>query len=323
MRAGQNPAKFLESQPGKVQKVTVAVLTYIPSLQGYFAQSLDVLKLCLQSLRENTTVDYDLMVFDNASGEETRGYLQSQHSDGLIDFLFLSDRNLGKGKAWDLIFGAAPGEIIAYADSDVYFEPGWMKNGLELLKTFPRVGMVTCRPMRTYKEGHSATLEWAETDSEAEIERGQLMDWETFREHDVSLGQGEQQVRERFESTQDALISYRNVEAFAGAAHWQFVAYKEVLQSFLPLGIERTLGDDRKLDDALNQAGYLRLMTTNPFVRHLGNTLPQDLTDISAPSGRGVRKVETSIGRKLLDFPPLRRLLLGIYNRIFHWYFHR
>jgi glycosyltransferase involved in cell wall biosynthesis len=323
MRAGQNPAKFVENPSGKVQKLTVAVLTYIPSLQGYYAQSLEVLKLCLQSLRENTVVDFDLMVFDNASGEETRGYLQSQHSNGHIDFLFLSDRNLGKGKAWDLIFASAPGEIIAYADSDVYFEPGWMKHGLEILETFPRVGMVTCRPMRTYEDGHTATLEWAELDSKAEIERGQFMDWETFREHDVSLGQDERHVRDRFEKTQDARITYRNVEAYAGAAHWQFIAYKEVLQSFLPLGIERTLGDDRKLDNALNQAGYLRLMTTKPLVRHLGNTLPQDLEDISSPSGLDSQKGKTSFGRRVLDFPPLRRMLLGIYNRIFHWYFHR
>ncbi|MGD2059151.1 MAG: glycosyltransferase family A protein [Anaerolineales bacterium] len=323
MRAGQNPAKFLEGQPEKLHRVTAALLTYIPSLQGYYAESLEVLKLCLASLRENSDLGFDLLVFDNASGKETREYLQSLHSEGQIDFLLLSDRNLGKGKAWDIIFGAAPGEVIAYADSDVYFEQGWLKNALQILETFPRVGMVTCRPMRTYEEGHTATLEWAQVDPQAELELGKFMDWETFREHDVSLGQEEQQVRARYENTQDALITYRSVKALAGAAHWQFVAYKEVLQRFLPLGIERMLGDDRKLDDALNQDGYLRLMTTTPFIRHLGNTVPKDPGDVSSFSDVNARKVEGSIGRRLLDFPPLRRVLLGIYNRIFHWYFHR
>jgi len=36
-----------------------------------------------------------------------------------IQYLVLSDKNLGKGGAWNQIFGGAPGEIIVYSDSDV------------------------------------------------------------------------------------------------------------------------------------------------------------------------------------------------------------
>jgi glycosyltransferase involved in cell wall biosynthesis len=323
MRAGQNPAKFLDERSKKTERITVAILTYIPYLQGYYAETLEVLKACLWSLQEHTKLPHDLFVFDNGSGNETREFLEGLYKEGAIDYLFLSNQNLGKGRAWDLIFSAAPGEIIAYADSDVYFEDGWLQNALEVLETYPKVGMVTCRPMRTYEEGHTATVEWARQDPGVELDEGGYLDWETFREHDVSLGQDVQQVRKRFESTHDTRITYKGVEAYAGAAHWQFVSYKHVLNQFLPLGIERPLGDDRKLDNAINEAGYLRLMMTQPLVRHLGNTLPEDLKEGIQSNLSERSAANTPVGKRLLNWPPLRRVLLGIYNRIFRWYFYR
>ena len=46
MRKGQNPAKFVK-QVAQPQRITVAVLNYIPFLSGFYAQTLDVLKTCL------------------------------------------------------------------------------------------------------------------------------------------------------------------------------------------------------------------------------------------------------------------------------------
>lgn len=321
MRAGQNPAKFAVNQDDPLKRVTVALLTYIPYLEGYYAESLEVLKACIESLERNTGEDFDLLVFDNGSGVEARNYLQSLHASNRIQFLFNSNRNLGKGRAWEIIFNAAPGEVIAYADCDVFFGPGWLEEANKLLETFPRVGMVSCRPMRTYDEGHSATQAWAEQEPEALVEEGKFIDWETFREHDVNLGMDEDEVLSRYQGSQDLRVTFHGEQALIGAGHWQFVAYKKILQGCLPLGIDRPLGDDRKLDEAINQAGYLRLMTTTPLVRHLGNRLPAGLYESSENGGRK-RPRNTSLFRKLIEHPLAKRLLLGIYNRIFRWYFY-
>ena len=321
MRAGQNPAKFVE-RVDNPERITIAIVTYIPFLSGYYAQALEVLKTCLLSLWQNTNQTYDLLVFDNASGPETVEYLRALHREGRIQYLLLSERNLGKGRAWDFIFNAAPGEIIAYADSDVFFYPNWLSRAMTILESFPRVGMVTCRPMRTLPELYSATETWASSEPTALLERGQWMTWETFREHDVSLGQDEESVNRRYKGTEDLRITYKGKSALVGAAHWQFVAYKSVLQQFTPLGIERPLGDDRKLDTSVNQAEYLRLMTSEPLVRHLGNTLPADISkaidaDLQAPV-----KDKPRWRKRLLEWPPVRRVLLFIHNTIFRWYFN-
>ncbi|MFO3797267.1 MAG: glycosyltransferase family 2 protein, partial [Anaerolineales bacterium] len=132
MRIGQNPAKFVDkvAQP---QRITVAILNYIPFLSGFYAEMLDVLKVCLASLRADAGLPFDLMVFDNGSCGEVREFLIQEREEGRIQYLILAEKNLGKGGAWNIIFGGAPGEIIAYADNDVLFYPGWLKRSVEIL----------------------------------------------------------------------------------------------------------------------------------------------------------------------------------------------
>ncbi len=73
-RIGINPArgKVTDRLPAPV---TVAVLTYLPNLAGYFEQRLEVLKLVLASLKAHTTPDHELYVFDNGSCESVVDYL--------------------------------------------------------------------------------------------------------------------------------------------------------------------------------------------------------------------------------------------------------
>ncbi len=49
MRKGQNPAKFVKDVP-RPQRITVALLNSIPFLSGFYAETLDVLKVCMESI---------------------------------------------------------------------------------------------------------------------------------------------------------------------------------------------------------------------------------------------------------------------------------
>jgi hypothetical protein len=317
MRLGQNPAKFVQ-EVARPERITVAVLTYAPFLGGYFARSLDVMQACLESLWCNTDLPHDLLVFDNGSCAEVQSFLRGAFDAGRIQMLFLSAANLGKGGAWNIIFPAAPGEVLAYTDSDALFAPGWLSASVHLLDTYPRVGMVTSRPFRTPETFSTSTLEWAEQTPEVQVERGQFVAWEVFRDFDLSLGQEEDSIRQRYQSTHDTRLTYRGVRAHVGASHWQFVALKSVLQEFLPFEMDRPMGQVRQLDQRVNDAGYLRLMTCEPLAMNMSNTPQADSRSLRQGPARlrGLR-------RRVLELPPVRRLLLGIHDRIFRWYYGR
>lgn len=327
MRLGQNPAKAIDQVP-QPERVTVAIVSYIPFLSGYYAESLQVLQACLESLWENTPPPYDLLVFDNASCAEVRDYLSQAHQQGRIHYLVLSDRNVGKGGAWNFIFQGAPGEVIAYADSDVYFYPGWLEASLKVLDTFPKTGMVSSRPLRTPEKFFTSTLEWARQASNspltpdetqrATLEQGQFMTWEMFKEHNDSLGVTEELAREWFNNSHDWRIEYKDQVVYAGAAHFQFLAPKSALQMVTPFKMDRPMGQVRSIDQKLNELGYLRLNTTQSFIKHLGNSLSSPLE-----SSNKTEQKRGSLASRLLNFSPVRRTLLRIYDQIFRLYYAR
>lgn len=319
MRKGQNPAKFV-NQVAKAQLITVALLNYIPFLSGFYSEALDVLKVSMESMRNDPGLPFDLLVFDNGSCSEVRDFLISEKEAGRIQYLLLSSVNLGKGGAWNIMLAGAPGEIIAYTDSDVLFYPKWLSRSVELLKTFPNVGMVTARPFRTNPDFHSATRAWADSLSKSQnatIETGCFIPWETFWEFNRSLGQDEAENRGIHAETLDWKITYQGISAMAGASHWQFTAFKSVLQRFLPFDMERPMGQVKQLDQRMNENGLLRLMLPDPLTMNLSNT-----TDYVRGNTRKAEAASRkSFVQRLVNLPPLKKTLLAIYDQIFKWYY--
>jgi glycosyltransferase involved in cell wall biosynthesis len=316
MRKGQNPAKFVKDV-ARPERITVALLNYIPFLSGFYAETLDVLKVSLESMRKDAGLPFDLMIFDNGSCPEVRDFLVKEKEKGRIQYLILSKRNMGKGGAWNVMLAGAPGEIIAYTDADVLFSPNWLSRSVELLETFPNVGMVTARPYRTSPELYTSTLEWAKKN--ATLDEGQFIPWETFLEFNLSLGQTEEENVKVYAETKDWRIQYNGVTALAGASHWQFTAYKSTLQQFLPFDMDKPMGQVRQLDKRMNDAGLLRLMVSDPLAMNMSNTLGYLRGELGQGKERGKRK--ESLARRVLEVGFIKKILLAVYNKIFSWYY--
>jgi glycosyltransferase involved in cell wall biosynthesis len=318
MRKGQNPAKFVKDV-ARPERITVALLNYIPFLSGFYAETLDVLKVSLESMRKDAGLPFDLMVFDNGSCAEVRDFLVKEKEEGRIQYLILAEKNMGKGGAWNVLLTGAPGEIIAYTDSDVLFSPNWLSRSVEILETFPNVGMVTARPFRTPPEFIESTLKWAGDAERAKLEAGQFIPWERFLEFNLSLGQTEEENRKVYAETKDWKITYKGVAAMAGASHWQFTAYKSTLQQFLPFDMDKPMGQVRQLDKRVNDAGLLRLMVSDPLAMNLSNTLGYLRGELKEVGKE--KKKKTSLKRSLLELGPIKKTLLLVYNKIFNWYY--
>lgn len=314
MRQGQNPAKRMASVP-KPKKVTVAILNYIPFQSGFYANMLDVLKSCLGSIWANTDMEYDLLVFDNGSCAEVKDYLVEMQSQGKIQYLILSDKNIGKGGAWNIILSGAPGEIIAYSDNDCYFYSGWLSNSLKVLETYPNVGMVTSRPIAQKEEFATKTIEWAQKTPGVNFERGRFLDWETFRSFTMSLGHEEDETRELYKTHEDLRVTYHGLAAHIGAIHYQFLTYKTVIKEFLPFDMDRPMGQVRQLDIRMNEAGYLRLMTAESYMQNMSN---DGLTEYkpAAPVTKTGLWLKWLRNLKVIRWP-----LMRLYDWIFNLYY--
>lgn len=319
-RRGQNPAKKTE-QVAQSERVTVALITYIPFLHGYYRQSLDVLKVSLNSILENTGVPFDLFVFDNASCKPVVEFLSSLQQTGDIDFLMLSAKNLGKVGAWNVLFQGAPGEFIAYADSDVYFFPGWLEKHLEILETFPAVGTVSGLPRRQRTDFCKHTLEKVRTIDGMKVEEGKFLEDAWIVDHARSLNKMDQLDHDM--QRMDTRVTYAGVQAYVTATHFQFVVRKDVVKPYLPFPYSRPMGPDvAQFDRAIDENGMLRLAVAERTVYHMGNVLDeaalarvtgQEMADLSerpaAPKKRGV-----------LHSGPVRRVLMRVYDWLFRLY---
>ncbi|HEY5901726.1 MAG TPA: hypothetical protein VIU39_04180, partial [Anaerolineales bacterium] len=67
----------------------------------------------------------------------------------------------------------------------------------------------------------------------------------------------------------------------------------------------------------MNDAGLLRLMVPDPLAMNLSNTLGYLRGELKV----GAPKARASLGKRLLEAAPVKKMLLAVYNRIFNWYY--
>jgi len=347
-RIGINPARGMISDY-RPARISLTLLSYIPELTGYFADRLKVLSLSIASLIQHTSPPYDLVVFDNGSCQQVVDFWRELQRNGHVEYLILSDKNIGKIGALRILFNAAPGEIIAYSDDDIFFYPGWLPAHLEILEAFPKVGMVSGVPVRNaaLHAHHSLDqlvqhpLPGLSFSFERRISDEWEMDWAS------STGRDPQSHLQETKDIQDIVLKISHSpgiaksedqtfsEAIGSANHFQFVARKEIILQALPAEWSgKLMGHMLELDQAVDDLGYLRLSTCTRTTRHLGNTTSPDILAEAQELGINLNAADYSESGPLLSknlpgnpgshrkrwlfrIPGSRRILMWTYKRLF------
>jgi glycosyltransferase involved in cell wall biosynthesis len=291
MRIGTCPT-VIKHDHVRPARVTACVVVCVPHQHDYYTHRFDVLRLCLGSLRAHTRRDdYDLFVLDNGSCAEVVDYLRAQLDAGHIDHLVLSARNIGKINACRMLFDAAPGEIVAYSDDDVFFEAGWLPAQLAILDTYPRVGMVSARPVRKqFAYGNAYLKRYLEEFPGVRAREGHFIPIEWEREFLHSLGRIDDTAAGQVAATHtDTLLECAGLEAYSTAAHFQFVAPKAVILAALSgRDRPRIVSEERLFEEAIDGMGYARLSTAGRHVRHIGNAIGEELRERALAAGLDV-----------------------------------
>src|SRR5258706_15674367 len=108
MRIGQNPLKE-QIAPATIKPIVFLVVTHLPDDGSeYHSERFEIIKTCLNSMRDNAHREHTFMIWDNGSGMDFKAWLQMNFRP---DILILSG-NLGKAAARTLAVNMLPPDMV-------------------------------------------------------------------------------------------------------------------------------------------------------------------------------------------------------------------
>lgn len=115
-------------------KISIIIVSY---------NNLDYTKLCLESIIKNTNYpNYEIIIVDNGSSEDTVIFLRDYCSKNNIDKLILNKLNLGFAKANNQGVQITDGDYLVLLNNDTIVSPGWIHRFLWHLSINKNIGMV-------------------------------------------------------------------------------------------------------------------------------------------------------------------------------------
>jgi cellulose synthase/poly-beta-1,6-N-acetylglucosamine synthase-like glycosyltransferase len=127
-------------------KIAEDAMTWIVDILIVVRDQLEYFKECIESIEANTVSDYHLYIWDNASGQETKDYInellmRSPHSEKTISVLG-SNTNTGFIQPNNELAKKGFGEFIILINSDCKVFQGWDKVMTGFLDEHPDVAQV-------------------------------------------------------------------------------------------------------------------------------------------------------------------------------------
>ncbi|WP_412560341.1 glycosyltransferase [Winogradskyella sp. MIT101101] len=280
MRLGMNPQKQARKIQLKCQHRLIIVV-FIPSLDGYYKNVLEVFKLCLESAIATTNSNCAITVVNNASCDEVTQYLKEQLGEEKIDTIIHHKENMGK---IDALIGAARGSrepIISLSDVDILFQHGWqteIENVFSNIKNVASVSPIPCRNFQNYET--SSTL--------SKILRGKVkFEYKSISENHDAHNKYLESFRWNLETDKNLkwpVIESNNVEAIVGSGHQILSMRRELFFTTVPNAPSLILvGNNSEYlycDQPINVSGGMRLATYNNWAYHMGNTVEDWMRDI-------------------------------------------
>jgi len=261
MRIGLNPNKDQPTEES-IYLHHIVVPVYIPNQEGYFKDSLRILKLCIGSLLNTIHSKTFISVLNNGSCSDVKEYLELLFNDGKIQEVIHTE-NIGKLNA--IIKGLVGNniELVTITDADVLFLPNWQNETIKVFSKIPKAGVVGIVPQFKMYESNCGNVVFDNLSSKKLkfLPVKNPMALERFYEKDYlkyNLG----------------LKINTELNVLIGSGHFVATYKKEIFQettSFIGYklgGISETY-----LDKAPLKKGYWRLTTQDNYAYHMGNRI--------------------------------------------------
>ncbi|MFI1745819.1 glycosyltransferase family A protein [Thalassobellus sediminis] len=280
MRIGLNPNKDIHSKPSDyLHQVIIPV--YIPNLEGYFTDSLKILKLCITSLFNTVHDKTFITIVNNGSCQAVKDYLESLFNTGKIQELIHTE-NIGKLNS--IIKGLVGNdiELVTISDADVLFLPNWQQETVKIFNNVPNAGVVGIVPQFKMYENYCGNVIYDNLLSK-KLKFFAVKNPEALKRFYDSIGWDRNYNKDYLKYNLGLEIS-SDLSVLIGAGH--FVAtYKKNVFSVITSFLGHKLGGDSEvyLDKAPLKKDYWRLTTLDNYAYHMGNTFEDWMEVVSKP----------------------------------------
>ncbi len=280
MRKGTNPAKNIDNKVKTDDFHQVIVPVYLPNLEGYYKEGLDILKLCLESIAITTHNKTFISVVNNGSCSEVRHYLNDLLKSGKIQEV-IHTTAIGKINAIAKGLAGHDFDLVTITDADVLFINGWQKAVYDIYETFPKAGMVCTTPQsKRYRKG-TEIIFWDNIFRGSDLKFRETESPKDMREFMISIGTPDR--------LSDLNLNYalslkkNESKACLGAGHFCSTYRASIFQKLKANTVSEKISpsSDRKyIDQPVIENGYWRLSTYSNYTYHMGNHLENWMSEI-------------------------------------------
>lgn len=269
MRIGTNPMKYSRLTIKEAYH-RIIIPVYIPSDEGYFEKSYEVLKLCINSLLQTIHDKTLITIINNNCNSDVTIYLRELLELKKIDQLVEYQENKGKVDPVVSVMKGSLESLITITDCDVLFKFGWQNAVETIFSNFPKVGMVSPLPAPGIRH-YFSSWSWLFGLINLSIKRKKNNDIESLINFKKSIGLTDVTLN-NFEKY-PFVLRKKNIEAIIGAGHFCATYNKNIIK-YIPessSGIYFNGAEELFLDKPVEIGRFLRLATSKGYVFHMGN----------------------------------------------------
>lgn len=301
MRIGSNPQK----SERKIKLTThhrIVIVIYLPNEEGFYKNSFEVFKMCLDSLVSTINSYAAITVVNNGSHKKVIDFLNIYLAEKRIDTLISHTTNIGK---IDALIGAARGsreKYITLTDADILFTSGWQEKVEDVFANFSNVGSVSPIPVRTgLLFGTSSVLKQVLLRKIKYLSEPIIENFEAYNRYLQSINWDLETENDKKWN----VVEKNKCKANIGSGHQVLTIDRDILFTTIPTNPSLTLvggtSENDYVDFPIDKANKLRLATYHNYAYHMGNKLENWMIDLQNINKKSVLSIKNELHCKSID----------------------
>ena len=280
MREGKNPIRDQRLENKECNHVII-VPFFISNKEEYFSGTLDILKLCLKSLRLNSCYDSQIhLVANGYRSIAIEKELIELHHQSTIDHLSIISKPVGKVNAILSVLRNVRSSFVTITDADVLFLPQWDKEVFTVFKNFKKAAAVS--PVPVFRTHNRLTSNiWADYLFSNKLSFSDVEDPEAMTQYAKSIGWP--WLDKKYKTKYMTLTASNGDKAVVGNGHF-CVTYNTSIFKALPYeNADFILGgnsENKYLDEPAVLCDGYRLATLSNNAYHMGNKPEPWMSDL-------------------------------------------